>query len=66
VIIPLKLKYCRPGATLHRQNLDPPEGTRVFNAGSHKPSSSNSGTKYRKKKHDGNGARRKIGLGAIG
>lgn len=28
-----KAKYRRPGATLHRDKVDPPEGTNVYRAG---------------------------------
>ena len=45
ISIPLKAKYRIPGRILHRDGIDPPFWTGVYNAGRFKSKSSNAGTK---------------------
>ena len=58
-----KLKYRNPDhRILRRSNIDPPDGTRVYVAGRFQSKSSNAGKAQ--KAVQGNGPRRRQGLGA--
>lgn len=43
ILIRLKAKYRIPGRVLHRNGIDPPEGTGVYSAGKFKSKTSNAG-----------------------
>lgn len=65
MIIPLKAKYrIEPNKLLKREHVDPPDGTRVYQAGRFKPKTSNAG-KAVKGAPQGSGARMKAYWGNV-